>query len=452
MDAIFESATKKYPQLELVFDQAGGGQLLFKSSFQLEQNLDPLHNLVENPPQGKTFRALCILLLLAKYRSENELVENADAVRNRSIVFRVATKESTWIKTIADYFSKAQIQDLIGTYFRGHRIFSGTRGTSRLSPSARYEPATLALSNLYLYESASIEAEKIPLVGEKLVRLATSIEKYECERKGKKKWKPIVATWVEQFKNIQKENAKQENMSLRRDPEPPSYILSARWRELFDRVRNEIKEKIPGGTWYVICANPLIFSMEWTEIFCEAVNSKGAVINFAYQCPQAGKKCPSVKAQWRMTQPQFEGVEAFRFFELHADKVKYAMSCWKNPDANSGGNFIFYESNITHPFIALMVVPPTTPNSAATSQEAPDGTWCLLILLPLYSESQDAHCGLCLHRPSQMLDVYYNSILKFFEQGPKDGFLKNVDLWQGEAEYFMARQLEVMKQHGNAPI
>jgi hypothetical protein len=27
-----------------------------------------------------------------------------------------------------------------------------------------------------------------------------------------------------------------------------------------------------------------------------------------------------------------------------------------------------------------------------------------------------------------MLDIYYNSILTFFERGPKDGYLKPVDL------------------------
>ena len=50
------------------------------------------------------------------------------------------------------------------------------------------------------------------------------------------------------------------------------------------------------------------------------------------------------------------------------------------------------------------------------------------------------------------MDIYYNSIVKFFEQGPKDGYLEEVNLFECiEAEYFWQKEMEMMKQTRELP-
>lgn len=455
MEPIFSESTKEHPRLELVFDEAGGALILLKASFQEKDGSEPLRNLVELPPSGKVFRAFCILLLLAKYRGE-ELASESDgkskkkgSPKERSIVFRVGVKKkkTTWISTIADYFSKTPKLDLIGTYFRGHKFISGTKRSKKgLPPAARYMPAALELKNLHLSKSASLEDEPVLLEGEELLRHAKKLEQFECDREGAKMWSPCVELWHRQFKASPAGKAKRDDLELPRYDDAPPYIFSARWEELFRRVSVELQEKVPGGNWYVVCNSPLIFDDKWVNIFCEAVNNKGATIHFAYQSPNAAKECLAVKAQWQMIKVK-SGRE--KFFD-DVEFWKEHMGCWKDWANEASGEFKFYQSNVVHPFIAVMCVPPPKAKDAAPAPSAPAGTWCLLILLPLYSASENERCALCLHRPSQMLDVYYHSILQFFEQGTKDssGFLEEVDLFHGEARYFLGEFLQDLKKQG----
>jgi hypothetical protein len=225
------------------------------------------------------------------------------------------------------------------------------------------------------------------------------------------------------------ETALQEN-----DDTSAPFILSARWRDLGNAVRKEIEGRVRGGSWYVVCVTPS-WLLDWKGIFFDAVVRHDAKMKFAYHSPSASASCLSVRAQWRMNIGYVDTAKPVDYVRQRLKSLKQEMSSWaaemrkKSLEHGSPkGSFEFYESHIAHPFMAILSVPPGSGRAAKPPLKAPDGTWCFTLLYAFYPASLDDRCGVYLKAPSPVLDVYYRSIVTLFEHGPKDGYLKPVDL------------------------
>src|ERR1017187_3816928 len=99
----------EFPKLDLTFAEHGGNQFLVDASFRLNEASVASRKLVVKPPRGKYFRAMCILMLLAKYRGESFADEDG------MILFSDKIDRLTWIKALGTSFGKAAQQEFFLT-------------------------------------------------------------------------------------------------------------------------------------------------------------------------------------------------------------------------------------------------------------------------------------------------------------------------------------------------
>ena len=97
------------------------------------------------------------------------------------------------------------------------------------------------------------------------------------------------------------------------------------------------------------------------------------------------------------------------------------------------GSFEIYESKIVHFFMGFMIVPRQSGAGKKPAVkgwvegQAPAGTLCVIQPYAMYPISLGARHTLFLEGESRLLDVYYNSILSFFTDGPRRGYLEPLD-------------------------
>lgn len=198
----------------------------------------------------------------------------------------------------------------------------------------------------------------------------------------------------------------------------------------------EMKEMANGKDWYVVSLVPA-WLLEWKESLCDAVTHHGAKVRIIYHSPSAAKNSAAVRAQWRLNSSRVDpkDMDVVDFISKRLTKLKKELSGWvaeteemPAKKTSSKGSFEFFESCITHPFMGIMAVPSGTKRSSTLTSVAPLGTRCVISLYPFHQANVDNRCGLYLNGPSPVLDIYYNSILDFFERGPEARYLKLVDL------------------------
>jgi hypothetical protein len=432
---------EQYPCLKLTF--AKEGAQLVDASFSFETFKAPSRKLITEWRKGKSFRAICILLLLAKYQGESFVEEG-------KISFFASDDRPTWIKTLGTSFGKRAQESFFETYFHGRRFVSVTRGSRHTVrnkkgaegafPVAKYHTSQLRLENLRFFRRTGESGDKsAEMTQEELAHFAKNLEMHEVGKRDG--WVAIVPGIVRRTNQDRprKPHAAAEEPNSETDQEGQPFILRPRWLELLDSVREETharsSKEADGANWYVVCIYPS-WLLDWKSIFRDAITRHKAKIRFAYHSPTAAENCPAVSAQWRMhaRRAKKEHESGVDFVRDRIRDLKREMRSWAaevKPNGRAGsaarGGFEFYESRITHPYLAIMSVPQTA-TRGSTKGSAPEGTWCVAQLYLLYPTGLDERCGLYLKRPSPMLDLYYNSILTFFEQGPKDGYLDWVDL------------------------
>lgn len=430
--------SEEFPRLELTFADDGGHPFLVDACFRLDGSLPASRKFVEQPPRGKSFRALCILMLLAKYRGENP-------GGDENISFFAGADRPTWIKTLGTSFGRLVQQEFFQKYFHNRKFLSASRGSGHtqenrkagggVQPCAKYHTPQLRLHNLQFFKRPrNALAKPTAMTEDDVAMFAEKLEKHEVG-KGEG-WEAIVPEIVAKTKQDRplKPGKATETASAESDDVAVPFILSARWRDLGNAVRKEIEGRVRGGSWYIVCVTPS-WLLDWKGIFFDAVVRHNAKMKFAYHSPSTVGSCLSVKAQWRMNIGYVDTNAPVEYVRLRLKSLKLELGSWaaemRNKSLEHGrhkGSFEFYESQIAHPFMAILSVPPSKTKSSKPALKAPVGTWCMLLLYPFYPATLDERCGLYLHRPSPMLDIYYHSILTFFEQGPKDGYLKPVDL------------------------
>ena len=432
----------KFPSLELTFAEDGGHQILVDASFRLDATTAVSRRLVIHPPKKKTFRALCILMLLAKYRSQPFADEKG------FIWFKDKSDRQTWIKTLGGSFGKKAQDEFFKDYFSKHDFLWAGRGSGHTEenkltgkgqlPSAYYKSKRLPLDNLVFYKAKREASGVKPILieGEELAVFAGQLERYKSGTPGG--WEPIVPDIIADTKKDRpiKSEPCPEKISFENVEGSQPFFLSTRWRELNVNVRKQVAGRANGGDWFVVSVVPG-WVLEWKGILCDAVMQHNAKVKFAYQSPAAARKCSAVKAQLLMNSGRAGSTskEVFDYLHERIESLKVEIGGWpaeprkqsvsKRP---SKGSFEFFESNVNHPFMGMLWVPPGSKRPSVGTAGAPPGTWCLLGLYPFYQRVVDSRCCLFLNDASPMLDVYYNTILDFFEHGLKDGYLQAVNL------------------------
>ena len=184
-----------FPCVELVFGDEDKGPFLVDAIFRASPDAVGCVKLIQDPPKGKYFRALCILMLLAKYKGQNIADPDED------IFFHDVIDRASWLKTLGMSFGKGVKVDFFSKYFQKIEFMSATRASIQNSKlkqkgggvlsTATYRPARLRLKNLFLFKlSESNKGERVPLTRNEMVSTA---ERLEAQEIGKRDgWQPVV--------------------------------------------------------------------------------------------------------------------------------------------------------------------------------------------------------------------------------------------------------------------
>jgi hypothetical protein len=417
---------RQYPFLELVFRADGKFPFLLEACFHKSKGRDAVTELFDDPPGKKLLSAVCILIALAKYKGVHP--DKPD----EGIRFREVSKRFSWLNSLG--IDKKQLETFFDDYFDGVNFFFASRGTEQTQTmkeagggtagSVEFNPIKLRLENITLFKNdRSTKYKPAELPG-----LAVSLEKNGFGKH--QPWEPTVQEHVARIAHAKPSQpvGNGRTVSSSRDEGSPHCVLTPKWLDLFQEKLTDIEGREIGGNWYVICGTPL-WMLQWRRLFCNAVIHQGAKFKFAHHAPTSPDSCLSVTAQWKMNIEHLQDPDPIGLLKQRMRDGIAELSVWaanaKKQDAK--GTFEFFESYITHPYVAVLIVPESSRKDIKRKGGAPSGTICLLSFYTFYSGSLEDRLGICFDRPSPALDIYYNSITSFFEKGPKDGYLKPVD-------------------------
>jgi hypothetical protein len=371
----------------------------------------------------EAIRAMCILLLLAKYQGGTP----------SNIPFLGSHWESTWMMTLFTLHNDAYADDFFKKFFQETKFFTAGRGSkpsagSKKSPkgtppSATFLQSLLPVRKVMLYELLPDGSEKL-LEGEQLAQKALELEKSG-------KW--------------DNHEVPQVLAAIRKLPgddevKPSSAMLTESWMDLIEfrgehgeRLRQRLDAPNIGETWHVVTIAPLGF-LAWMNRFRDAVEKHEVTVKWVYHSPAAVAESQTVRSQWEMlhdyaTDKKLVLSDGVRLLTGQRDELARWERSAKESAKREGkkfGKYEFYESWIAHYYMAFMAVPPGM-TDFGPGAVAPPGTVCMLQLYPMFPDNLASRVGLYLESPSPLLDVYYRSILRFINDDPKRGYLKQVD-------------------------
>jgi hypothetical protein len=419
---------REYPRLELVFKDDGKFPFLFDACFHKSAGSRAYTTLFDDPPGKKMLSAVCILVVLAKYRGVNP--DKPD----KGIIFREATKRSSWLNTLA--IDKNALGTFFDDYFDGVNFFSASRGTDQISSvkesgggkaaSVEFNPIELRPENIILYKNHRSTKYKLAELPSLLLKL---------EKNGLEKYPPWEQTVEEHLDKINRARPPQKGGHGKTDSAllnegPPQCVISPKWLDLFQEKLTEVDGRAIGGNWYIICGTPY-WVLQWRQVYFNAVVDQGATIKFAHHASTGPDVCPSIGAQWKMNIDHLHDPDPIGLLKqrMRDGIAQLASMAEKAKKQNAKGVFEFFESYVAHPFVSILIVPKPSKRQPTQPDKAPIGTICLLGLNAFYYGSLEDRVGIYLDRSGPLLDIYYNTITKFFDKGskPKDGYLKPVD-------------------------
>ena len=426
-----------FPALQLMFAADGKKPFLLEGLFYKDAGSDPV-DICASIKQGKPFRALCIMLLLAKHHGGKKLdkfgrIRFSSKLETANWVHSLGTLgDDDWEK-IRGLFPETYCLDMgRGTTHTKSKV-GGHRG--KKTSEVFYQPSFLPLKNLEFYTKARMAPARTPekeiLAGD-LVECAMTLEQYEVARyvpgtiTG---WQPCVK---EILQNFRKERSSSPSGS--EEAQAGKLVsMTANWEDFFTftdkAVGAEIKEHFRspgiGDDWYVICVTPA-WLIDWKRLFRDAIEKSKVNLKWAQHAPTAAE-CRSVKSQWEMIYG-FDYPKATVVREVEGILARSIddFKPWHegSPGVKKAGSFELWQSSVAHYFMGVLSVPK---GQKARDGRTPKGTICLVQPFPMYPLDRQSRCGFYLKSPSPMLDVYYHSFLRFFEQGKADGHLTKVD-------------------------
>lgn len=406
----------EYPRLTICLDENGRDPVVRACSFQGEAG-SPANTKLLECNQGKYILGFCIFLLVVKYlrRSAEESIE---PLRINEIAFR-----KSWLNDLGESYSQESTRAKLSVAFNSMEFFHIIRSkkTGELPAKAHYYPKVLHLRNLELSKLVANGKKRKPtlLEDEGLIEMARKLEdafnsKIAEEPGGEaQKWVPSVDEIVDAFA------ASPQSRKVKNDF---PHVVSSQCRELFSRVNREAREHLRGGTWYVITGTP-IWLNEWRELFCEAAEKHNATIKCAFNSGEVIEQCPSVGIQWKFHTGHGRITDPVSHLKIRRQELRDQLNEWATAAGSRSiarkkilqRQFEFYESSIAHPYIGVMSVPPARKSKPHNISVAPKGTWCALALDTFFFSDFDDRCAISLDGRSDMLNLYYKSIVSFFD-------------------------------------
>jgi hypothetical protein len=406
------------PGLALVFNSHGTYPFLRKAFFKSRDGKHINTQLVEDPPGPKFLCALCIFILLAKFKGANPL--NPD----QQIVLRDENEQLSWLNTLA--VDQRVLRSYENSYFSGYHFFTASRGTARRVPAfARFEPSQLKLDSVRLYRMGPDSSSPVRLNYAEIPKFAAKLEEYGL-RLSSKKWVATVKRQVEDIEIVGGaiRMGEPKRVSSGHGEEMEGCRISPMWRTLFDESLSEIAKRGFGGEWYVVCNTPYQM-LQWRHHFSDAVE-RGAIVKFAYYGESSPDACPSIAAQMKMNIEHLRSADPIGQLKTRIRDCESELASLEKDARKKGfkGKFEFYVSHLSHPLNGILIVPSPFPKAGVENHPAPKGTECLLALQTFYPRSVDQRVGLHFYQPSRSLNIYYNSIRRLFLRGRRDQYLK----------------------------
>lgn len=231
----------QYPRLELYFSTEGG-RLEYASFFE-DSPGTANHELANRFTNGKYARAICILIVLAKYHGVD--IENPD----KPIPIRERTDRSSWLSALSFFMNRETTPNILKECFGNVVFFSAKRATPVATanpkrqtlglPVAQYFNHALPLKNVSIFKGRQTNPKVKPdeYTGKELAKLALELEAVELGE-DKSAWQAAVSEM-------------QTEIDLGRSTVKPSLSVSDE-RDVTDRKIREIIKEQPWGKYWLI--------------------------------------------------------------------------------------------------------------------------------------------------------------------------------------------------------
>jgi hypothetical protein len=425
-----------YPSLELTFAQDIGQTFLIESSFQKELRGDLSHKLVDQPSLERCVRAICIALLLAKYRGEPTADREG---KIPDLVFRDTEKRGSWIDTLGMSFGPGVRNDFFDTYFenlcfvtagRGntHTLTEKRKGGGKLA-TVKYRSELLRLKNLRFFRATSTNGgdDRREIKRAELPALAKKLEAFYTSKKvvNRMRWFPIVGNQVAQFdKDLAAANKGKKAQLKSFEAQMDGQFIVSRDERLIDFIWAQIAKNPCKGTWYVVADSTSALD-GWESRLIDAVVQHGSNVKMLMRFSQ---KKDQTKDSWLL--------ESVKCSELITNFKKTIFNATRN-SRNCDGCIEIYQTDLRPHVDGVFFCPdphPPRPRQIAkfprlTLTKAPEKSWCFVFapsLLPPFAGV--GFMAMYLHRPSLLLDSYLDAFTTLFRTRLYLSFTETIEI------------------------
>ena len=397
----------------------------------------------------KALRAVCILLLLAKHRQQ---VANPNKIKFVSLERRKEEQNpNTWIYTLCGAAQDNAFKNSLWECFPiEHKIFIAERGGRHKDKSygethVTYLDHFLPVGNIRFFTQTPA-GKKTEISGEELAAYAEKLEAYETGKGNS--WLPLVRENLNQTGKLAQNKSAVKSAANGNHPARhrfPDNVWLTEWRdcakglgEAGEKIKHRLDNSKPGDNWYFISVTPDGFE-HWKPHVSEAVGRHGVNLKWIHHSKTAGEQCEKMQAQWMMNYTYPEKRRVAEVLERLAHEENTLKTIVRNArhlserEGTACGSFEIYESKIVHFFMGFMIVPRQSGAAQKPAvngwveRQAPAGTLCVIQPYAMYPISLGSRHTLFLEGESRLLDVYYNSISSFFNDGRRRGYLKPLD-------------------------
>jgi hypothetical protein len=443
-----------YPSLALYFDTGKG--LLKDARYIASSGGIADHRFCQAGSDDKLFvTELCIVILLAKLRGPNP--DNPD----QTIHFQEKSERPSWLKALGVAFSKNTHKLFFHQCFGEANFITGRRGgghnkrkekpEDEIYSFADYHPKEIRLANIHVYEYG--DTKEIELDAPRLEKLLKKVEKSGVD--AGYGWVSVIDEFIKEVKADRRRDSADEGRHVAAS-DTLEVKMSDPKNDLLLDISKQIERFQEKGTWYVLSSVPG-YLHTWKEQFCGSILQRGSSVQFFHSMPLGSEReyiggdgaaklwegniNESNKTDLKSTladalkemsktvlksQTKIKRVRKNRRIELALKEMPaWALKLKARLRKFRRAGFGSFEHNLTDvslPYIAVLFVPTEKKKPVLLDGKAPKGAWCAISLCSIHPVSLGEHRALYLDRPSPLLDAYYTSIMRFFDEGKKRDF------------------------------
>jgi hypothetical protein len=169
-----------------------------------------------------------------------------------------------------------------------------------------------------------------------------------------------------------------------------------------------------------------------------AVEQRGIDIKWVYHSPEQIASDKALTAQWQWLNSRFSdwrdraGEKGIKYLEVNISNVEQRareaserIQSMDEAQRNRAGSWELYESCVPHFYLAFLSVPRKHISGSRPTQ-APDGTFGFVHLYPMFPEAYETRCALYLEIPGEILNYYYWSTVRLFDEGKERAYLHRI--------------------------